>query len=607
MEQYSRCLQGLCNLKLDEVKVSGTPGFVYAFNEDDRSYGPPEYSESGVFNKVTNPWLNDFKTIPADMQWTEQDQVLMAKRGEQVVANKAYAREHVPGQTYTGDIVEQIRQRYTKELFDTQLPFPTVPAMEEHWLGDDQEFVRQRMGLNNPDVFRKYAGSVDALRDSIKQEDGGLDIPALQQALVTAAENGTLFMSDYRSVLGNVTQIRQGQFFAVPISYYILDKASASLSPAAIQLNEGSYWFTPQDSIASWLLAKLHVASADTQWWFSGTHLFNTHSIDAIFGIAAMNISMPETHPIYEFIKPNIKKVFSINSGVYAATPSDDGSIALYNKGGGVDSFLPTGRIGLYEIINALYKDYSFDAQSFPELMQARGIDNTSLAVDFPYRDDGSQWWQAISTFVSEMVDAIYADDKAVADDTMLNDWLGVVTDAFNHDGTVRFTPFDQTRSRLKEILSNLYFLTTVQHTAVNNTMFDGMAMVANGAFAMTAEAPANASTVSDETVLASLPDPQTQAGLETVLGQIEFVMNGTATVDYTVETIPYDYPAGTPQADAVTRFQASLDTLKGEIAARREQRVNAFKAANPSAQTVPNTVTYDYLDVASVMACIQI
>lgn len=62
--------------------------------------------------------------------------------------------------------------------------------------------------------------------------------------------------------------------------------------PLVIQIdstNQG-YLFTSEDGPNAWLLAKMWTASADAQWWFSGSHLFNSHSIDMIFAIAALQL-----------------------------------------------------------------------------------------------------------------------------------------------------------------------------------------------------------------------------------------------------------------------------------------------------------------------------
>ncbi len=612
MDQFSALLQRRCKQTMlsSSLESNSAPEFIYQYKEVDRTYGTPEYVNEGVFNKTTTPWLNSYSSIPASMLWTPADLASMDARTQQVNKNNELAEERVPGQTYSGTIEEQVLQRFSKGFFNAEAaPFKTVPAMTEHWIADDREFARQRMGANNPNVIRKFgvAGSDDNLAAMLADSNGAKDMSALTAQLEQAEQDGRLFIADYRDVLGKVETIRVDQYFTVPMSLFIYNSEDQVMDTVAIQLRRGEYWFAPADADNAWLLAKLYAASADSQWWYSGAHLFNTHSIDMVFGIAALNVSMPDTHPVYQLVKPNIKKVFDINTAIYnMELPSGDPK-PLYNKGGDVDKYLPTGRIGVYEIINALYENYSFDEQAFPALMSSRGMDRASMPASFPYRDDGELWWGAVSNFIDEFVDATYASDAEVAADSMLNDWLSVTESAFNHDGITRLVVFNQTRARLKELLTNLYFLTTVQHTGVNNTMFDGLALVPNGTFAMKAAAPSHADGITDSTVLNALPDPQDATDRATILWQITFVMNGTATVDYLASTVVYTFDAGSPQQQAVDNYYSALQAMQSQLEDKRATRVALYQAQNPGVTDVPNSVAYTYLDVAKVMACIQI
>ncbi|MFQ5422252.1 MAG: hypothetical protein ACE5EY_18045, partial [Anaerolineae bacterium] len=101
-------------------------------------------------------------------------------------------------------------------------------------------------------------------------------------------------------------------------------------------------------------------------------------------------------------------------------------------------------------------------------------------------------------------------------------------------------------------------------------------------------------------------------------LSQIGFVMAGTATVlylascdiDASVDCLHkmYPYASGTKQYNAVAKFSDALrNTAAQKLQQNQDARVAAFKTQCPNAQTVPNSVTYDYLSIKKVMACIQI
>lgn len=605
----------LTTLPQETSASSKRPAFIFKYNLIDRTYGSPEYSSSGVFTKTTTPWLNDLSTIPSNQLWTKEDIAFRKERGKENDSNATKAKDEVPKQTYSGTVVEQALQRFSKGFFNTDAaPFPTVPAMLEHWLGNDAEFARQRLGANNPDVISRYSETSDQLNARIKNGAGAKDIDVLTTQLQTALKANKLFVCDYVNILGKVRTIRTDQFWTVPVAFFIYDDNIQGLMPVAIQLRVGEYWFTPADAENAWLLAKLYTASADAQWWFSGTHLFNTHSIDMIFGIAAFVSGLPATHPMYMLFDPHMKKVYNINTAVYNA----GGTNGIYQRGIFVDKVLPTGRIGLYELVNALYQDYDFEKAAFPEEMKSRGVDKASFPGIFPYRDDGQVWWDALQSFTVGIIDATYTSDSDVENDTALIAWLKEIESAFNNDGVKRFPAFNNTKDQLKILMTNLSYITTAQHTAVNNTMFDGLALVGNGPFSMAKAAPKDAN-INDDDVFASMPNPQNGIkDITTILTQIGFVMAGTATVDYlaacdinaSIDCMHkmYSYPKDTPQYDAVAAFANNLKNVaKPKLLQNQQARVIAFKKSNPTAVTIPNTVNYDYLGIDTVMACIQI
>ncbi len=463
----------------------------------------------------------------------------------------------------------------------------------------------------------------------INDAAGAQDKSALANTLGNALNNKQLFVCDYRPVLGNVIDkqfVRKDQHLAAPLAFFTIE--NNALMPKAIQIEapQNGYLFTTADGDNAWLLAKLWVANADAQWWFSGSHLFNTHSIDMIFGIAALERiqtgALAESHPMVVLMYPHLKKVFDINTAVYNATAydSDGGAPGIYQKGQFCDQFLPTGRIGIYQIINNLYQGYRFDDQAFDQTIQARGIDENVLPVHFPYRDDGGPWFSAITTFVGDIVDASYDSDAAVEKDSALNGWLNAVQQAFNHDRNERFT-WQPKKARLKSVFANLMFLCTAQHTAVNDTMFDQYAFLPNGPFAMTAPPP-KGGAIGDDDLLAALPDPQAKTNDNyawPIMNQIDFVMNGTAPVyDAMAGNGPHDagalhriypYDTGSAQSKAVEAFYTALwegsdgnSSLMETIANNQADRAKNYRNDNSDAETVPNSVRYPYLSVPYVL-----
>ncbi len=466
---------------------------------------------------------------------------LRAQRLAQINAETQYAKDNVPGQTYTGRIAEQIRQRFSRGMFDPKVFSQShIDTLTGHWIDDDAEFGRRPLGGANPNVIAMYPGSGNELA-RLLAEGGARDVQALAQRLETARAGRKLFWCDYSGVLGPVQDkrfVRVGQYWTVPIVFYVYDDTVRGLMPAAIRLNAGGYWFTPADDANAWLLAKLYAASADAQSCFSGTHLYHTHSIAMVFGIAALKLvadgTLSLTHPMLVLMNPHLVKVYDVNTKVYnvrtdPARPFDlvTNPLGIFQKGQFCDQHLPTGRIGVYPIINSLYTTYRFDDNAFDTTIAARGLDPGPLPGFFPYRDDGQIWWRILQVFTKAVVDATYASDAAVGQDQPLNEWMRLVERVFNRDGTTRCT-WKPTKEYLTAVLTHVSFLTTAQHTAVNDAMFHAYAFIPNGPFAMTARPPAGPG-VGDAEVLAALPDPQNSGALQgAILGQIAMTMVGT-------------------------------------------------------------------------------
>ena len=602
---------------------ASTTDYVYAYDESDRSYDSSEYPQAGVFSATTAPWFNSLSTVPVNWQWTAEDSHSAGVRGDQVNSENAYIQKNVPGTQYTGTAAEQIQARYSQNMWDPSVfSSDYTERLTSHWIADDAEFARQRLGAANPDVIARYTGSADDLANWLEASAGVANRSALLAQLQAAQQANQLFACDYQPVLGNVIEqhlVRNGQTLCAPLVLFTV--SNGTLLPAAIQLDPAKqgYVFTPADDANSWLLAKLWAANADAQWWFSGTHLFNAHTVTMLFATAALNQMqagvLPDTHNILVLLYPHIQKVFNINNAVY----DFDNHTGIYQKGSFCDQFLPTGRIGLYQIIHNLYQGFSIDAAAFNQQLQHRGIDAASLPVSFPYRDDGQVWWDAISQFVGDIVDASYASDADVANDAALNGWMLLAQHAFNQDGVIRMT-WQANKTYLKQLATNVFFTGSVQHTAVNNTMLPGLGFLPNGAFAMNGPLPTGPN-VSDATLLAALPDPQAVSEGQVawpIQNQINFVMNGTSAVSdvaagdgsLTSLNTTYPYPTGSKQAQAVADFHSALwdgaSSVTTRIQAQQDQRAATYHEANPGAASIPNSVRYVYLTPSNVLAVQQ-
>ncbi|WP_293503234.1 lipoxygenase family protein [Roseateles sp.] len=608
--------------------------YVYSgLTSQDLAYDTDQYPVSGTFQGVMPPWFNSLSSVPANWLWSPVWYEYNPQRTAQVTAENEYIQANVPQQTYNGSTASTlIQQWYTQGMWDLA-PTPSSPApfsadqvaaLSTHWIADDLEFARQRLGGANPNVIQQADAQRYQVSSWVQAASNGGQLATLASTLAAAQASGALYVCDYTPVLGNAVKnqlVVKGRYLAAPICFFQVDTTGKQLRPLAIQIqgtDPQSYIFTPNDPSDpdgnAWLLAKLWAASADQQWWFSGSHLFNTHTIDMLFGVAALNQvqqgQLAANHPMLLLAQPFLAQVFDINAVVISAPGSDESGI--YQKASGAkpnfcDAVLPTGRVGLYQVVSDLFKNYSFDANAFTAQLSSRGLQQGAIAqLQYPYRDDGLVWWNAIEAFVGNVVKASYANDAAVASDTGLNAWMETTQAAFNHDGTARFS-WTPTMAYLQGAFTNLLFTCSTQHTAVNDTMLNGWAFTPNGPFAMQSAPPVDAKSVSQAAVLNALPNPQTTAGLDLIKNQISFVMNGTAIVT-PPDTLAQDsgsasgmlkvfpYAAGSAQQQAVSDFWNAIWTgpssVNGLITQNQSRRVASWSGAQP----VPNSLSYYYL-----------
>ncbi|SHO58919.1 lipoxygenase family protein [Vibrio quintilis] len=637
----------LCR-KFNQCEVSAMIAYQFEYGNYARTYSSDQYPASGIFHGMTTPWFNTMNAVPPSWLLTDEDNSLNETRAAQVLAENTYIQEHVPAQADSGHetAIEALWKRY-EQLFDPAVfPPEQIRVLTEHWIHDDAEFARQRLGGANPNVMAKYQGDEQTLNQWVDQSQGTANKSRLLSRLQQAYQSGRLFVCDYRPVLSNIEKnhfvqtqhkpdyMQDGFSFAVPVAFFEIDASSQELMPLVIQIdstNQG-YLFTSEDGPNAWLLAKMWTASADAQWWFSGSHLFNSHSIDMIFAIAALQLEQKgiftDEHPLFTLMVPHLKKIFNINSAIYNPdydpdkAPDDETNLlGLYQPGGFCDQFLPTGRIGIFQLIEDLYQNYTFDSQAFDQNLVARGMDKDSFPGSFPYRDDGIIWWETIQSFVSDMIDKIYASDESVQEDEALNRWMMLVQEAFNQGSTERFR-WTPTVAYTKQVMTNLFFLTTVQHTAVNDPMFDSLGFIPNGPFAMHTKPPEKGA-VGEIVLLNSLPDPQLKSSVPglgeqfawPLQNQINFVMNGTAEVSDVVAAFDYQFSDPALQ-EIANQFHLQLEDVQMKIQENQVKRIDKYKDNHPDPKTVPNSVRYDYLTVrlqegsttnAPVMNTIQI
>ena len=212
--------------------------------------------------------------------------------------------------------------------------------------------------------------------------------------------------------------------------------------------------------------------------------------------------------------------------------------------------------------------DFRFNASSLPAKLKARGLDDTDVLSDFPYRDDALLVWGATEAWVTDFIGRYYDTDADVGRDPELQGWLREITATdggairdFGEAGAFR------TKAGLCAALTNLIFTVSAFHSAMNFPVSTEMAFVPNLPFAAYAPRPTSTSGVTQKDLLAALPpmdEAQRQFDTAYLLGESRFGVLG-------------EYPEGQFEKDrvgpALGTFTSRLKEVESTIDKRNESR----------------------------------
>ena len=107
-------------------------------------------------------------------------------------------------------------------------------------------------------------------------------------------QDGRLFYADYR----DQNQLTRTSMYSAAVdAYFYIDRWSGDFLPLAIRTNVGANLiYTPEDSHADWMLAKM-MYNVNDFWFSQWNHLAGTHEVVQIAYMAAIR-TLSEDHPV---------------------------------------------------------------------------------------------------------------------------------------------------------------------------------------------------------------------------------------------------------------------------------------------------------------------
>ena len=354
-------------------------------------------------------------------------------------------------------------------------PGLAAPSVSEKWQ-DDRTFAWQRIAGVNPTTIARVLEMRPDIR--IGEAEYARAIGGTG-SLAAALAEGRVFACDYTFLEGAATGTTFGRKKWLPAPYAMFVAVGGVLLPLAIQLGRaaGSRVVTPKDGML-WNVAKLAVQIGDANHHETVAHLGRTHLVMEAVALA-LKRQLAERHPLHRLLWQHCEYTLPINNS--AATN-------LIAAGGAIDSAFG----GTIETSVAFVKmgldSFDLSRSSVPMDLAARGLDDPSIIAEHPYRDDALPVFAATRRFVESYVRIAYASDADVAGDVELAafvDELGA-----NDGGRIRGVVRPMTIEALVDFVTNIVWIASSQHAAVNFTQYPFMGYVPNMAGAFWSEWP---------------------------------------------------------------------------------------------------------------------
>lgn len=340
-----------------------------------------------------------------------------------------------------------------------------VPELWDVWR-EDRAFAWQRVAGVNPMPLARVREIPEHIAIDQAVFSRALGAGA---SLDAALAEGRLFACDYGYLDGAATGVSFGRKKSLAGPYGLFAAIDGTLRPVAIQLGKAreSGVFVPSDGSA-WMLAKLVLQIADGNHHETSSHLGRTHMVMEAVTLA-LRRQLAERHPLHRLLLPHCEFTLPINNS--AATN-------LIAPGGAVDRVFG-GKIEVSAgLVKASLDSFSLLEAGVPTEIASRGLDDREVLPEHPYRDDATLVFGAIRRFVERYVRIYYESDADVVADTELSafvDELGA-----QNGGRLRGLSIPRTTDALVSLVSNIVWLASGQHAAVNFPQYPFMGVVPN-------------------------------------------------------------------------------------------------------------------------------
>ena len=233
-------------------------------------------------------------------------------------------------------------------------------------------------------------------------------------------------------------------------------------------------------------------------------HFLSCHAVMEVYGMGTMR-NLPDPHPIYKLLRPHFLYTMAINSRARAS---------LINDGGIIDRVFAIGGEGRRELMRRGGTAYNIHWTNIKRNTKERGVDDPKTLPGYYYRDDGLKVWNAMESYIRNVVDDFYRDNAAVKGDGELQKWAqDIHTNGFpGYFGAKDGHGFPEqidSKETLIELCTLIMFTGSAQHAAVQFGQYTYYGYVPNAPFG-TRRPPPTKKGADYQDILDSLPEKST-------------------------------------------------------------------------------------------------
>jgi len=320
-------------------------------------------------------------------------------------------------------------------------------------------------------ILQKVKGACLEKAKTIFQKDWDKRFKPLQEKGLLYAIDLTIFNHWDASQVDGFDRWTPGAFILLE-----QDKDSKKTQPVGVQISkkdaDATQIYTRENTTdATWIFALSAARTAVTVYGIWLGHVYHWHIVSAAMQMTLFN-NIDESHNLRKLLDPQSNSLIGFN----------DALLLLWKRIGPPTSFSTAD--SFLELINTFAEGREFFDDD-PEVTLAKfGIHKE----DFSDKEDWDRYpiakhllyfWHAAKDMAAVFVDTTYTDDKAVFEDTQLQNWITASSNP--EEGNIRGLPVMSGKKELKEVLTSIIYRVVAHgNSRQMRSLGSGLSFVAN-------------------------------------------------------------------------------------------------------------------------------